>query len=536
MNFIENIKDNNQFPIIFVGSGVTKRYFKNGLKWEQLLLELWNLVEEEKAFYTQYHVFENMLKSENLSKSDKEFKINLMMAGILEEKINNSFYSDELNIDNLTLAQAHTEHISPFRQCIANTFSNLERKEGFDEEIISFSKMLVKARFIVTTNYDNFIEECFSKRNVSIKVNVGNSGLFVKSNDYGELYKIHGSVKSPNTICITSEDYKNNESKLALVNAKILSNLTESPILFIGYSLTDKNIRELLTSYSENLPYEISEAAARIGVVEYTPDKIEIQDIVSNIPDLGIHYTKISTDNYKKIYDEISQIEQGYLPSEIAKFEGAFRKIIEVKGKEKELDTVLTSFIDISKINTEELKNKNIVVAFGDSKYIYKMPTYKDYIREYFSNSMELDTRIALLFLKKTSANYPVPYKKHREVIDSWGSIPNDLVQEVESLKTRISNFPESIVRTYSIKANKDLAKKYLPYLNKTSTIEDIMSLSNVPLYNKLRFILFKIDKFKVEELKDFIVKNIDMGEGKGISSTLYRKIVMSYSIMTEGI
>ena len=62
------------------------------------------------------------------------------------------------------------------------------------------------------------------------------------------------------------------------------------------------------------------------------------------------------------------------------------------------------------------------------------------------------------------------------------------------------------------------------------------MSLSNVPLYNKLRFILFKIDKFKVEELKDFIVKNIDMGEGKGISSTLYRKIVMSYSIITEGI
>ena len=129
MNFIENIKDNNQFPIIFVGSGVTKRYFKNGLKWEQLLLELWNLVEEEKAFYTQYHVFENLLKSKNLSKSDKEFEINLMMTGILEEKINNAFYSDELNIDNLTLAQAHTEHISPFRQCIANTFSNLDRKK-----------------------------------------------------------------------------------------------------------------------------------------------------------------------------------------------------------------------------------------------------------------------------------------------------------------------------------------------------------------------------------------------------------------------
>jgi hypothetical protein len=28
MTFLENIKQKNQFPIIFIGSGITKRYFK----------------------------------------------------------------------------------------------------------------------------------------------------------------------------------------------------------------------------------------------------------------------------------------------------------------------------------------------------------------------------------------------------------------------------------------------------------------------------------------------------------------------------
>lgn len=29
MSFIENIKEKNQFPIIFIGSGITQRYFEN---------------------------------------------------------------------------------------------------------------------------------------------------------------------------------------------------------------------------------------------------------------------------------------------------------------------------------------------------------------------------------------------------------------------------------------------------------------------------------------------------------------------------
>ncbi|QGU81612.1 hypothetical protein BSR19_10720 (plasmid) [Streptococcus salivarius] len=93
-----------------------------------------------------------------------------------------------------------------FKELIAQKFKNLKPREGFEEEISEFSKMLAKARIIITTNYDTFIEERLKATNTGIKVNVGNKGLFSKSSDYGELYKIHGSINEPNSIAITSQD------------------------------------------------------------------------------------------------------------------------------------------------------------------------------------------------------------------------------------------------------------------------------------------------------------------------------------------
>lgn len=59
MNFIENVKEKNQFPIIFIGSGITKRYFDNAPKWEELLLELWEKIYDREKFYEYYHKLES---------------------------------------------------------------------------------------------------------------------------------------------------------------------------------------------------------------------------------------------------------------------------------------------------------------------------------------------------------------------------------------------------------------------------------------------------------------------------------------------
>lgn len=179
---------------------------------------------------------------------------------------------------------AHYNRISTFKKRIASIFSSLEIKSEANKEIESFFKMLKKARMIVTTNYDTFIE---NKLN-DINIKVGNKGLFEPSDMLNELYKIHGSIEDPNSIVITSKDYENMERASAIVNAKILSQLTLSPIIFFGYSLTDQNIRSLLEDLSNNIPFSIEKAAKRIGVVDYQKGYESIEEIIVDTQ-YGVH-------------------------------------------------------------------------------------------------------------------------------------------------------------------------------------------------------------------------------------------------------
>lgn len=54
MGFLEKLKLNNEFPIIFIGSGITKRYFKNAPTWDELLQKLWKEAELKETYYSRY--------------------------------------------------------------------------------------------------------------------------------------------------------------------------------------------------------------------------------------------------------------------------------------------------------------------------------------------------------------------------------------------------------------------------------------------------------------------------------------------------
>lgn len=360
MEFLEHLKSNNEFPIIFIGSGITRRYFKDAPTWDDLLQKLWEESNIDSSYLARFNELE---KDKNTS-----FDIYTNLAEETEKKFDSEFYNGKVTLKNLSPEQAHKGKISPFRCRIAEIYSNLQLKDGIEEELALFQQMLQKARLIVTTNYDGFIEKQFDNR---IKVRIGNKGLFENTADINELYKIHGSIDDPNSIVITASDYKNLKRTSAIVNAKILSKLTESPILFLGYSLTDENIRCLLKDLADNMPFSIEDAAKRIGVVNYKRGQSKVSEVICDT--FGVHYTQLSTDNYSEIYEKVAEIDQGISPSEIAKYQAAFRKIIDIKGKKGELKNVLTSFVNLDKL-PDELKKRNLVVAFGDNRYLYKYP------------------------------------------------------------------------------------------------------------------------------------------------------------------
>lgn len=307
--FLDDLIKENQYPIIFAGAGLTKRYYSDAPSWSDLIKNIWSETFGTETFYDRYFT----LKEEY---ADDDFEILTRLAEELESQFNRAFFKQQISIEGLSVSDVYQTNQSPFKTKVANIFKNLTPNEEHKDELDSLKSMLMKARFIVTTNYDMLIESLLDD---DIKINIGSSGLFQNSEDYGELYKIHGSVSQPDSIVITKSDYTNIEKTNTLVNAKILSKLTESPIVFIGYSLTDKNIKSLLSDLSANMPYSADAAAKRIGVVAYTVNENAIKEALNTMQysNTTIAFTELKTDNFGLVYSKLSTIKQGLSPNEI---------------------------------------------------------------------------------------------------------------------------------------------------------------------------------------------------------------------------
>lgn len=98
---------------------------------------------------------------------------------------------------------------------------------------------------IITTNWDTLTEMIFPDYTTF----TGQDELiFSELYSIGEIYKIHGSVSNPESVILTSEDYDNFNDRYSYLAAKLLTVFVEHPIIFIGYSIEDKNIQDILRS------------------------------------------------------------------------------------------------------------------------------------------------------------------------------------------------------------------------------------------------------------------------------------------------
>lgn len=87
MKFLEHLKSNNESPIIFIGSGITRRYFKDAPTWDNLLQKLW----EESNINSSYLARFNELEKDTNTSFDiytnlaEEIEKNLIQNFIMEK-------------------------------------------------------------------------------------------------------------------------------------------------------------------------------------------------------------------------------------------------------------------------------------------------------------------------------------------------------------------------------------------------------------------------------------------------------------------
>lgn len=352
--------------------------------------------------------------------------------------------------------------------------------------------------------------------------------MFENSSNINELYKIHGSVKEPDSIVITGKDYNALKRTSAILNAKILSKLTESPILFLGYSLTDESIRSLLKDLSDNVPESIN-IAERICVVEYQKDEQSL-DEKNWDTGFGVYCSKISTDNFKEIYKMVSKVDQGISPNEISKYESAIKQIIEIKGRQGELDQVLTSFVDLNNL-PEELKRKNLVVAFGENRYLYKYPDFIDYIKSYFFDDADIPPEIAMKFIVRFSSRSTLPVSKY---VVKIGNGINISEKEKEKINKRLNRF--KTIESLKVNNLTENRKKLILSKIDFSNPESVFRNDVIKPRDSIAYLIKNINTYSREIVLDLIKYIIEKEENGFINETNCKKLFMAYSLTYESI
>lgn len=225
-------------PILFVGSGLSQRYC-SGPSWDELLKTLSEecpIIDKEYAYYKQKH--------KNLIEVGTEFSDAYREWAWGDGKPQ---FPEELFFETQPPEIYIKYKVSEYFESIVDANSASEANTLYPDELPALIN--TRPHAIITTNYDRFLEEIFPDYTRVI----GQSILKANYADVGEILKIHGCSTVPSSLVLTESDYSEFQAKKKYLSAKLLTYFAEHPLVFVGYSAEDPNIRSILSDIDEIL-------------------------------------------------------------------------------------------------------------------------------------------------------------------------------------------------------------------------------------------------------------------------------------------
>lgn len=327
-------------PFLFLGSGFSRRYI--GLEdWEGLLSKFC-LTGKPYAFY----------KSSANNHTPKS-------AQHIADEFHDLWWSnDEYNESKEQFANLITDRTSPLRFEICKYLKKKTEAQEQSPEIANEIAALKECDVdgIITTNWDLFTESLFPEHTIY----VGQKELlFSNTMNIGEIYKIHGCCNSPDSLVLTEADYQDYNNRNAYLASKLITIFVEHPVVFIGYSITDENIRELLKSISLCIGRENIDKL-RDNLIFIDRDEPEsgptIETSYLQFDSIQIPIKVVKTSNFTPVYNAIAQFERK-LPARVLRF--CKERVYEiVKGQNPDKK--------IAVIDYDKVQNKDeIEIVFG---------------------------------------------------------------------------------------------------------------------------------------------------------------------------
>lgn len=519
------IRENQGNPFLFIGSGLSRRYL--GLEDWKGLLEKFSVTKD----------FGYYLSSAN---EDLAIAAGLLAKDFHELWWNNSQYEESRNSFKETKNQS-----SALKFEISNYLKKLT-KNTVDPAYETEVKMLEDSNIdgIITTNWDTLLEELFPDyvRYIGQK-----ELIFSTSYGVGEIYKIHGCSTEPNSLVLTDTDYNKFQERNSYLTAKLITIFVEHPVIFIGYSISDKNIQNILASIVKCLDGDSSKLANLQKNLIFVQRAGGGEDTITNssitIQDISLPITTIKTDDFCKVYQALHNVRRK-IPVKILRM--CKEQVYELACKtDNEIHREKLYVMDIDKISS--YKDVEVVVGFGIQDKLneitdlgYSNIEHKDILLDSIEDNCVYDARKLLtLMIGETSSRIKyIPVFKYLKII---GVDSSDKYHEFkDETGCNLDRFV-SININQIFQTSKYYSKKFK---NSNESVIDILS-SNSETVDKIRRVVFS--KFCFEELKnnkaildrlsDFlreISKDILNGENDSAIAEL-KKLIILHDLLKHG-
>lgn len=494
---IKRLIAKGRIPMLFIGSGISRRYLKNYPSWEELLYYVANEIGVSKGqFLAMKQEITSKLPKENKGKVfaelaswlTKTFREKILSGTIFLEDF---FTSDEIN-------KIEKHNISFSKMLISKKMSQYEltNRSGYLSELRELKKLQGNIGAVVTTNYDKFLEkEVFN-----------NFDVFVEQSQYymtecmgiGEVYKIHGSVDSPNSLVFTTEDYSEFENNLKVIAAKLLNLALEYPIIFIGYSLEDENVLKIFETLIESLNEEqLLTLSENLIYVEWEPHEELLKESKKSVNRLGksLEMTCISTDNYFVLYKHLMKFVPAEKPERVRKYKKMIQKIILNNNSGKA--TIVTND-DLDKLNSEG----KLVIAFGKHDQFARMGIIGIKVEDIITWVLEQKKDIGedyandifeyFYMTSRVQSNHYVPMFYLCKFTDKYNN-----TEKLKNMESNLVSWVDKIINDKNLKIYKDIKEAhddsgiqsisyYLKCIVKTYSQGKIDYLECLDILNKL--------------------------------------------------
>lgn len=429
MNVEEFISDFRNHPVMFFGTGMSLRYLENSYTWDGLLDKVcYDLTENAECYLD--------IKAKHLTYGSYDFAgiatdLESLFHEVTSEDRNGKFKS--IN-DEFYRRMKSGEQVSRFKIYISELLASIDIKSEKEKEIELLQSASKNISSFITTNYDTFCENT-----VDFKPLIGNDILL--SNPYGSTYKVHGCTTAPEKIILTKEDYENFNNKYELIRAQLISIFLHNPIIFMGYSVTDENIKSILKtifSYVELNSEQANKVKNNFLLVEFESNSNSLEVVEHDIEIEGlpiIRINKIKTDDFSTIYKSLAELSLPVSAMDVRKVQNIVKTIAEG-------GTIKVQIAD----DVDDLNNEDMVLAISSTnaiKYEHKSPS--DFCTDYFkiidNNNAEILKIIDRLTIPKT---FFFPIYKYSEIAPDLKRVDKLKIQQAKKIEDHLKNIPDS--------------------------------------------------------------------------------------------